>query len=164
MGARLMSKGPLGAALAAAVALAGCGEERIDIDKTAAFIKGAVAKRIGSPVKEVDCPQTVVVQALDTFTCAVIGTDGTRGDARLTQKDDQGSLSYSAPFLNTKAAERIVQRQLRRNTKGATVSCPQIVIVKQDTRFECQARSGSSTKTVFARQTDSEGNFTYRIG
>lgn len=164
MGARLMSKGPLGVSLAAAVALAGCGEARIDIDKTAAFIKGAVAKRIGSPVREVDCPQTVVVAASDTFTCAVIGTDGTRGDARLTQTDDQGSLRFSAPFLNTKAAERIVQRQLRGNTRGATVSCPQIVIVKQGARFECQARSGSSTKTVFARQTDSEGNFTYRIG
>lgn len=159
-----MSKAPLGAALAAAVALAGCGEERIDIDKTAAFIKGAVAKRTGSPVRKVDCPQTVVVQASETFTCAVIGTDGTRGNARLTQKDAQGSLSYSVPFLNTKAAERIVQRQLRRNSKGATVSCPQIIIVKRDARFECQVAGVSSTKTVFARQTDSNGSFTYRIG
>lgn len=164
MGARFMSMAPAGAALAAAVGLAGCGEPRIDIDKTATFIKDAVAKRIGTPVKEVKCPQTVAVKASDTFTCAVIGIDGTTGDARLTQKDDRGSLSFSAPFLNTKAAERIVQKQLRRQSKDATVSCPQIVIVKKDGRFRCQARTGSSTKSVFARQTDSKGNFTYRVG
>lgn len=164
MAARLISIAPVSAALAAAVALAGCGEDRIDIDKTTAFVEDAVAKRIGSPVKAVNCPQTVVVEASDSFTCAVIGTDGSKGDARFTQTDDQGSLTFSAPFLNTKAAERIVRKQLRRRTKDATVSCPQIVIVGQGERFRCKARTGSSTKTVFARQTDSAGNFTYRVG
>ncbi len=154
----------VGAVLPAAGVLAGCGEPRIDIDKTTTFIEAAVAKQVGAPVKEVVCPEKVLVKASATFTCVVVGTDGTKGEARLKQKDDAGSLTFSAPFLNTKAAERIVQRQLRRQTKGATVSCPQIVTLKKDSRFRCQATTGSRTKTVSARQTDATGNFTYRVG
>ncbi|MGI8730910.1 MAG: DUF4333 domain-containing protein [Solirubrobacteraceae bacterium] len=148
----------------AAVAVAGCGEQRIDVDETAKFAKSAVAKQIGSAVEKVDCPDKVAVKADDAFTCSVVGADGTRGDARFVQKDDEGNLAFSAPFLNTKAAERIVRRQLRKRSKKATVSCPQIVIVARNKRFRCRAKTGSETKTVFARQTDSKGNFTYRIG
>lgn len=152
-----------GGALVALLAVAGCGEPRIDVSKTASFIKDAVAKQTGAPVKDVACPDKVAVKAGDSFTCSVVGADGTKGDARLTQEDDQGNLKFSAPFLNTKAAERIVRRQLRRRSKKATVSCPQIVIIAKGGTFRCEAHTGSSTRTVLARQNDAKGNFSYRI-
>jgi len=154
------------AALLATLLVAGCGEAEIDVDKASDFIDSAVTEQVGAQVRSVTCPDSVKVKPRDTFTCLVTGSDGTKGTARLTQKDDKGNLTFYAPFLHTKEAARVMQTQLRnrsRSTRDAVVSCPQIVVVGNGRTFDCSAKIGGNDRTVAARQTDAKGNFTYRV-
>ena len=154
------------AAAAVALLVAGCGEAKIDVGKASKFIDAAVTKQVGAKVKSVKCPDSVVVKAKDKFRCVVTGTDGTKGDAELTQKDDQGNLTFYAPFLHTKEAARVMQTQLRnrsRSSRDATVSCPQIVVVGRGRTFNCALTVGGDERQVAARQTDAKGNFTYNV-
>ena len=153
-------------ALLATLLAAGCGDPEIDVDKASKVVGDAVTQQVGARVKSVKCPESVKVKARDTFGCLVTGTDGTKGTARLTQKDDKGNLTFYAPFLHTKEAARVMQTQLRnrsRSTRDAVVSCPQIVVVAKDRTFECSATIGGDERTVAARQTDAKGNFTYNV-
>ncbi len=154
------------AALLAALAIGACGESEIDVDEASKFIDSAVTKQVGAQVKSVNCPDSVKVKARDMFTCVVTGSDNTKGDAELTQKDDKGNLTFYAPFLHTREAAQVMQTQLRnrsRTTRGVTVSCPQIVVVARGRTFNCELRDGRDTLTVVARQTNDKGNFTYRV-
>jgi len=154
------------AAAAVALLVSGCGEAEIDVGKASKFIDAAVTKQVGAQVKSVKCPDSVVVKAKDTFRCRVTGTDGTAGDAELTQKDDKGNLTFYAPFLHTKEAARVMQTQLRnrsRRTRDATVGCPQIVVVAKNRTFDCVVTIGGRERRLVARQTDANGNFTYRV-
>lgn len=152
------------AALLSTLALGACGESTIDIDKAEKFIDSAVSKQVGAQVKSVKCPDSVKVKPKDTFTCVVTGDDGTKGDAELTQKDDKGNLTFYAPFLHTREAEQIVVRQLRARAPGARVECPEIVVVGKGQIFDCDLfQTSERTLKVIARQTNAEGNFTYRV-
>jgi len=163
---RLPSKSPttVAATLLFTLALGACGESTIDVDKAEKFIDSAVSKQVGAQVKSVKCPDSVKVKAKDTFTCVVTGDDGTKGDAELTQKDDKGNLTFNAPFLHTRQAEQIMVRQLRARAPGVTVKCPEIVVVGKGRIFDCDLlQTGKGTHKVIARQTNAEGNFTYRV-
>jgi len=166
MRTRVKAAAAVAAALLATLALGACGASEIDIAKASKFIDSAVSKQVGAEVKSVKCPESVKVKAKDTFTCVVTGSDGTKGDAKLTQKDDKGNLTFYAPFLHTREAEQVMQRQLRnrsRGSRGVTVSCPEIIVVGKGRNFDCELRNGTDTLTVAARQTNDRGNFTYRV-
>jgi hypothetical protein len=154
------------ATLLATLALGACGESTIDVDKASRFISSAVSKQVGAQVKSVKCPDSVKVKAKDTFTCVVTGSDGTKGDAELTQKDDKGNLTFYAPFLHTSEAENVMQTQIAnssRASRGSTVDCPEIVVVGKGRTFDCVLRKGGAERTIAARQPTAQGNFTYRV-
>jgi len=154
------------AALLTSMLAAGCGEAEIDVGKATKSIDDAVTEQVGAQVKSVKCPESVKVKAKDTFTCLVTGSDGTKGTAQLTQKDDKGNLTFNAPFLHTREAARVMQTQLRnrsRSTRDTIVSCPQIVVVGKGRTFDCSAKIGGDDRKVAARQTDANGNFTYNV-
>lgn len=149
-------------ALLTTLALAGCGKSEIDVDKASTFIDSAVEKEIGAKVKAVDCPESVEVKAKSTFKCVVTGSDDTKGDAKVTQRDDKGNMVVSAPFLHPREAEGAIQSQLRKRARAATVTCPEIIVVAKGGEFDCKVVSAGPTKLVSATQTDTIGNFTYR--
>jgi len=156
----------IAAVLLASLLAAGCGEAEIDVGKATKFIDAAVTEQVGAQVRSVKCPESVKAKAKATFTCVVTGTDGTKGDAELTQKDDKGNLTFYAPFLHTREAAKVMQTQLRnrsRSSRDATVSCPQIVVVGRGRTFNCALTVGGDERQVAARQTDAKGNFTYRV-
>lgn len=149
-------------ALLAMLALTGCGKAEIDVGKASKFIEDAVQKEVGAKVKSVDCPGSVKVKAKSTFTCVVTGSDGTKGDALVTQRDDKGNMIVSAPFLHPREAEGAIQGQLRKRAANATVDCPEIIVVAKGGKFDCKVASAGPTKSVSATQTDTKGNFSYR--
>lgn len=68
--------------------------------------------------------------------------------------------------LNTDKAEREIAKGIRKQTGvTATVSCPDDVKVEQGATFTCQAKpkNGGQPGVVTVRQTDDEGNISWRL-
>src|ERR1044072_6113349 len=115
------------AAGVAALAMTGCGEQKIDVEKSAKLIQSAVEEQVGADVKSISCPDEVKVKANATFTCVVAGNDGTKGTATVTQTDGKGTISVAAPFLHKDEAEQSIQTDLRKRAPRAQVVSPAII-------------------------------------
>jgi hypothetical protein len=152
----------LGACLAG-LTVTGCGEQQIDVAKSARLIQNAIEEQIGAKVKAIKCPDEVAVKAKASFTCAVTGGDGTTGTATVTQTDGKGTISVTAPFLNKDEAELSIQTDLRRRSPRATVVCPDIIILKARGTFDCTANLGEINATIAATQTGAKGAFRYTV-
>jgi hypothetical protein len=151
------------AAGVAALTATGCGEQQIDVKKSAKLIQTSVEQQVGAQVKSIKCPDQVKVKAKAVFTCVVTGADGTKGTANVTQTDGKGTISVAAPFLHKDEAEQSIQTDLRQRAPRATVVCPDIIVVKTGGKFECQANLGEINAVVQATQTTATGNFTYTV-
>ena len=147
----------------AALATTGCGEQQIDVKKSAKLIQSAVEEQVGADVASISCPDEVKVEAKATFDCLVNGKDGTKGSATVTQTDGKGTISVAAPFLHKDEAEQSIEADLRKRAPRATVVCPDIIVVKNGGKFECEANLGEINATVSATQTSANGTFTYSV-
>jgi hypothetical protein len=152
----------LAAAFAALTAI-GCGEQQIDVEKSAKLIQSAVEEQVGADVKSIACPDEVKIKAKSTFACVVNGKDGTKGTATVTQTDGKGTISVAAPFLHKDEAEQSIQSDLRKRAPRATVVCPDIIVVRKGGTFTCAANLGEVNATVAATQTTANGNFVYNV-
>jgi hypothetical protein len=148
----------------AVAALSACGEKTIDAGQAESSIRATVSRQAGVRVKDVACPEGRKAQPGDRFTCSVTGTDGTKGDVTVVQRDDKGAVKYTAPFLHVREAERVLAQQLRRKTDvgSVKVTCPEIVVAAAGRPFDCRASDGKQTVKVHATQTDAQGHFNYR--
>lgn len=158
---------PADAAIAvlAALVLASCGESTIDAEKGERFIRGVVTEQVQARVGTVTCPDDVQTKKGTTFTCSVAGVDGSKGDVLVTQRDEDGNVNVSAPFLHVREAEAVMADQIAKQVKvdGVTIKCPEIIVVKKGGRFECTATAEGKSRDVAARLTDDEGHFSYRL-
>ena len=154
----------VGVATAASIALLGCGETVIDSSKVEKSIGRTVIDQAGVHVKSVSCPKDPKAKKGATFTCTVTATDGTKGDATVTQSDDDGNVRTSAPFLHTRDAEAQIAAQIKKQA-GVTVkvTCREIVIAKAGEKFRCKASDGKVTRDIQVTMTDDQGNFTAKI-
>jgi len=83
-------------AAALSLALAACGEKKLDTEKAEEKIKEGIVKQTSGqvPVQSVDCPKDREIKKGDTFTCKVIGTNGKAGAVTVVQQDDKGNITY----------------------------------------------------------------------
>lgn len=147
-----------------ALLLAGCGTTELDLDKAERLVTETVTTQVGAEVESVECPADVTVEAGGTFECLVTATDGTKGDALLRQKDDEGNVNITAPFVRTRDLEDLIVEDLRQQVGGEVViECPQIVVGSQGDTFECQASGDGDEATVLVTQKDDQGNVRYEI-
>ncbi len=152
------------AAAAASFAAVGCGETVIDSGKVEKSIGRTVIDQAGVRVKSVSCPENPKAKKGATFTCTVVGKDGTKGEAVVTQRDDEGNVRTSAPFLHTREAEASIAEQIKKQTKvTVTVTCPEIVVPKVGAKFPCKASDGKLTRDVESTMTDAQGNFRFKL-
>ncbi|MDX6696964.1 MAG: hypothetical protein QOE65_361 [Solirubrobacteraceae bacterium] len=78
----------------AALAVAGCGDKKLDTGKLEGKIKQGIEKQTGVKVKKVDCPSNVKVKKGNTFTCKATTVTGQVATVRVTQQDDKGNVNY----------------------------------------------------------------------
>jgi hypothetical protein len=148
----------------AALALAACGDSGLNVGKAKELITTAVVDQIGAEVESVECPAEVEPQAGATFGCTVTASDRTSGRVLVTQKDDEGNVRISAPFVHTAELEERIGADIERQVGGAvTLECPQIVEAEKDETFECEAAGEGERTTVLVTQRDDEGNVRYEI-
>jgi Domain of unknown function (DUF4333) len=151
--------------LVGALALASCGHSTIDAARAEKFIRRVVSEQVGARVATVTCPEDVETRKGAQFTCVVTGTDRSRGDVVVTQRDDDGSVVVDAPFLHVRAAEAVMAQQVGEEVSAeeVKVACPEIVVVIKGGLFKCKARSTGDSRDLSVRLTDDEGRFRYRL-
>ena len=78
-----------------ALALAGCGDKKLDTDKLEGKIKDGIENQVsGVKIKSVDCPSDVKVKKGDTFNCKATTASGQTANVKVTQQDDKGNVNY----------------------------------------------------------------------
>lgn len=159
MGHRLLALLPALGALA----LAGC-STKIDDAAGEKAIRQAVGQQVGADVRSVTCPKNLIAKKGASFTCQVTGSDGTTGTAVVTENDDKGSVSVTAPFLHVHEVERSIAKGIEQQVGSAVkVRCPQIVVVKAGGTFSCTAISRSDHAKVKVVQEDARGRVRYTL-
>jgi hypothetical protein len=149
-----------GLSLAAPVLVLGCGGSVVDSRKAQKLVATTVTARTGARVRSVVCPKGLKAQPGATFTCTVVGTDGTKGVASVRQHDAKGGLRVSAPFLRTRNAETRMGTELLEDEGAAMqVACPEIVALRVGAKFHCKATDGTDLRSVGATITDAQGDF-----
>lgn len=149
--------------LPAVLVLTGCSKS-IDTDKAEKFIMKTVSQQVGAKVKAVRCPEGLTAKKGETFTCTVIGADGSSGEMLVREKDDQGNVNVSAPFIHVRDLEELISSGIAKQVGGSVaVSCPEIIAGKQGGTFSCGAKSGSDEAIVNVTQTDDQGNVRYKL-
>ena len=143
------------------VVLAGCGETTINTGKGERFITKEVETQLGAKVKSVKCPSDVEPKKGGTFDCTVTGDDGTKGIAKVTQKDAKGNVRFIAPFVSNRNGEAFITRQVEAQV-GAVVQdarCPEIVTFEKGGVYECEVTGADGTTgPVTVTQKDAQGN------
>lgn len=149
--------------LPAVLVLAGC-SKGIDEKKAEGFIKKTVAQQVGAKVKDVRCPSGLTAKKGETFTCTVSGADGSSGKMLVKEKDDQGNVNVTAPFIHVRDLERLISSGISKQVgSSVTVACPEIIPGRKDATLSCDATAGADKATVAVTQTDDQGNVRYKL-
>ena len=82
-----------GLALLAAGVLA-CGQAKLDTGKAEAAIKAGITRQTGVKINSVKCPEDVEAREGETFRCVARASNGQRAQVEVTQRDDEGSVSW----------------------------------------------------------------------
>jgi hypothetical protein len=157
-----MGRLPLIPAAVAAVAIAGC-SNTIDSDKAETTISRLVATRIGTQVARVDCPSGKTAHKGDSFTCRIVGKDGSAADATVVETDDKGTVRVLARLLPTDQTERSLAAQLtRRRGRPVAVDCQDVIVARKNVTFACTTTTNGRKTRIRARQIDAQGRVRYR--
>ena len=79
---------------AGALAVAGCGDKKLDTGKLEGKIKDGIQKQAGVKIRTVECPGDVKVKKGDTFNCKATTRSGQTASVKVTQQDDEGNVNY----------------------------------------------------------------------
>ena len=77
-----------------AVSAAACGKAELDVDRAEAELKSGITRQTGIRIEAVRCPEDVEAQQGDTFRCVAVAANGQRARVEVTQRDDEGSVSW----------------------------------------------------------------------
>src|SRR3954451_11979106 len=155
------SRGLLISALAlAALGQAGCTSDTVDTSKVEQGIEKSLSTS-SVKVTSADCPSDVEKRKGDTFTCGVKLSNGATGDVTVTQ---EGGNRYSYAFKSgsvqipgSEVDSAIEQQLATEGVDGATVTCPETIIVKVGTTVTCdvsgaQGLAGGTVTFTFSSE------------
>lgn len=85
---------PLATGLALIAAGVGCGDSRLDTDRAETAIRSGITRQTGVKIDSVRCPDEVEARQGETFRCVARASNGQRARVEVTQRDDEGSVSW----------------------------------------------------------------------
>jgi hypothetical protein len=77
-----------------AAGLAACGEAKLDTDRAETAIRSGITRQTGVKIDSVRCPDEVQARKGETFRCVASASNGQRARVEVTQRDDEGSVSW----------------------------------------------------------------------
>jgi hypothetical protein len=146
--------------LVAVLAIAATACKQIDKDKLEGKIKDDLATH-KLVIKSVDCPSGRQLKKGDVFGCKVT-TDHQVFDAKVTQTDDDGTVSYEVPgrAVNEKAVGDGLESRIG---GGIDVQCgDQTGIYRKGDKIKCDTKHPDGTITIVF--TDDEGSVDVQTG
>ncbi len=155
---------------AALIAAAGC-TTTLNMEEANKAINEGLTKQLGLAMASVTCPiDSRPMKAGDTFECTGTPKDGGRITVKVTQKDDQGNISWevmkSEGLFDMKLVEGAVQNGLKDKTgSDATVSCgARWRAGKAGDTFECEAKAADGrTGTAVVTVKDADGSISWAM-
>lgn len=126
----------------------------LDIDVVESTVKEQFTNQAGIPVRAVDCPDKVAIEANGKFDCTVTATDDKTITAMVTQTDDKGAFSWNATkgLISYDKVENLIKNGIQDQEKLAvTPKCGDgtvrfTIAYKGDT-FSCTAEDPNG-KTI----------------
>jgi hypothetical protein len=157
--------------LPALVALGGCsgsvsvGGKTLKTNEAEASIKSLVTSKVGARVKSVSCPEDIDVKTGATFTCTVVGTDGSKGAITAKQTDDKGNFDVDLPLIRPRDAEQAMTTSIKKqvSVKNLAITCPEIVVFKTGGTFRCSGIGDGVTAPIAVTQVDNTGHIRFKL-
>lgn len=157
------------ALLGAALGSAAC-TKTLDATSIGQSISQGVEAQLALPVTGVECPPDRAAKAGDTFECTATPVAGGKLTVTVTQKDDQGNISWEVTktegLLDLRKAEAAVVEGLKTQAKvDAKVDCGgRWKAIKVGEAFECKAVAAEGqTAVIEVTTTDAEGNINWKV-
>ena len=82
------------AAAAVALGVAACGGANVDTDRAESAIRAGITRQTGVKIDSVRCPDEIEAKEGETFRCVARASNGQRARVEVTQRDDEGSVSW----------------------------------------------------------------------
>ncbi len=142
----------------------------LDAGSIGQSISQSVEAQLALPVTGVECPPDRAAKAGDTFECTATPAAGGKLTVTVTQKDDQGNISWEVTktegLLDLQKAEAAVVEGLKTQAKvDAKVDCSgRWKAIKVGESFECKAvTTEGQTAVIEVTTTDAEGNINWKV-
>lgn len=124
----------------AALTATGCGSDTVDTSQVESGIEKNLSTS-GVQVTSADCPSDVKKEKGDTFDCSVKLSNGATGEVTVTQESGK-RYSYafkpgSVQIPGASVAAVLEEDLAAEGIDGATVTCPETIIVKVGTTVTC---------------------------
>jgi Domain of unknown function (DUF4333) len=74
--------------------LVGC-TKTLDTPKLESTLKADIERQAKVSIRSIACPRDVKPKKGDTFTCAILASDGSKHHVKVSQTDDQGHVRYA---------------------------------------------------------------------
>ena len=136
--------------------------KHLDHAKVEDSIKTALSAK-GVTVKSVDCPADRAVKSGDEFTCSGIDSDGDALVFRVTETDDQGTISWKMDGMiidQSKLGEGIQDKV----GHAADVQCAsKTLIMKVGESFTCPATVNGKAEHVELTLQDDKGDVAWKL-
>ena len=154
------------AAMAGALASAGCGssDDTVDASKAEQGIESSNLSNSTTDITSASCPDDVKKEKGKTFTCDVKFSGGGKAEVTVTQTSNHNTFSYAYKAGSVVLPGSTVDKELEQDLdnagiKGATVNCPDSVPVKTDTTVTCPVTYSSGKEgTISFTFSDSSGD------
>ena len=132
------------AVLVIVLGLAGC-SQTLNMDGTKTAVTSGLTEKLGLTIASITCPENRQAAAGDTFECKVVPDSGGELVVKVTQKDDQGNISWE--LTNTTnliqlglLAEHITKGMKEQMGMDAAVDCGgKYRVAVAGKTFECTA-------------------------
>jgi hypothetical protein len=79
---------------AVTVSVVACGDAKLDTDRAESAIRAGITRQTGVKIDSVRCPDEVEAKQGETFRCVARASNGQRARVEVTQRDDEGSVSW----------------------------------------------------------------------
>ena len=159
----------LAAAGTMVVLLAGC-QQALNMENVRSAISDGVLEQVGLAISEVECPESVAIEAGASFECTALPGEGGKLVVQDTQDDDQGNVTWevvkSEGLLDLVALEEMIKTGLMEQAGvAASVECgDRYRVTEPGGTFECMAEDAEGNQgTVMVTMEDNEGNVSWAL-
>ncbi|MCB1189528.1 MAG: DUF4333 domain-containing protein [Leptospiraceae bacterium] len=148
------------------ITLMGC-SPTIDTQQVEGVIQEGFVQKTGIEVKSISCPKDIKPEPNTTFNCKLKAKDGSEIDLVVTQKDDQGNITWNADkglISLPKLAKSIDDSIKQQKNIDVNTDCGsgEFKIAHTNDTFDCNITDGTGNTTV-AKITvkDEDGNVSW---